>query len=772
MKFHQKLFVLLAIFMASPSITFSQEIISKVNVNVTDTSDIDRLIGLGFDIDHPEFTSENSIAIFVDQVQLAELRRQQFTFDILIADFDAYYAEMLQNDSVNIPSMTRSSDVADGFDLGSMGGFYTFSEVEAKLDEMKINYPNLVSTKMSIGTSFEGRPIWMVKISDNPEIDEPEPTAYFDALHHAREPLSMASTINYMFWLLENYETDAAVQYLVDNREIYFVPVVNPDGYAYNELTDPDGGGFWRKNRRADPGGCFGVDLNRNYSFGYANGGGCSSNDPCSGTYHGSGAFSEPESSAVRDFVDLIEPRMAFSTHSTAGSVLMPYGFEPTPPEFSIYAEFASAFLSENDYLYGVTFQMLGYFSCGTTRDYLHSEGIYGYTPEIAGQGFWPPPSTIFDLVDDTVRMFYYQSWTSGGYIDVQSHTQIGDALVGGSFELVVEVKNVGVGADAQTVSVGLEASDPDVQVPTSIGYGTVAARSRKDNAGTPFTITIDPGFIGTSFTLTVNTFQDGVLNETIDIPIIVGERTVLFSDNAESGDDAWIAGGNGMSWGIIADDSYGGNFSFGDSDGGNGVNDTNNFFELDQSFDFNGLTSPVVSFTSKQSIESSDDARFQISTDGGTNWENLRSYSFNKDWHTELFLLNDYIGFGDVRFRFTMETDNFKPGDGLYFDDFVVADYDVEILTGSEAINTSEVKIHPNPFTDGFTIELSNELLSSVSEIVIYDVSGRRIQLDYEQGPSSVRVLKTKQLSSGIYFLKLEGPDRSVLLTKKMIKN
>lgn len=772
MKFQQLLFAFIAIIVANPFLGFSQEVISKVDVYIQDTLDIERLNSLGFDIDHPEFTSANSIAIYVDQEQLRSLQQQQFQYDILIEDFDAYYAEMLRNDSSNIPLMTRNNRVADGFDLGSMGGFYTFSEVEAKLDEMKTNYPDLVSTKTSIGTSVEGRPIWMVKISDNPEIDEPEPTAYFDALHHAREPLAMASTINYMFWLLENYETDSAVQYLVDNREIYFVPVVNPDGYAYNELTNPDGGGFWRKNRRANAGGCFGVDLNRNYSFGYANGGGCSSSDPCSGTYHGNSAFSEPETAAVRDFVDMIEPRMAFSTHSTAGSVLMPYGYQPTPPEFPIYAEFASAFLSENDYLYGVTFQMLGYFSCGTTRDYLHSEGIFAYTPEIAGQGFWPPPSTIFDLVDDTVRMFYYQSWTSGGYIDVQSHTQIGDALAGGSFDLIVEVKNVGAGADAQIVSVALEASAPGIQVPTSIDYGNVSSRTRKDNAATPFTITLDPDFDATSFILTVNTFQDGVLNETIDIPIFVGEKTLLFSDNAESGVDAWISSGNGMPWGSNTDDSYSGDFSFGDSDGGNGENSTDSFFELDQSFDFTNLTSPVVTFASKQSIEESDVAKFQISTDGGANWDDLRTYSLNQDWHTEIFLLNDFIGFGDVRFRFEMVTDNFKPGDGLYFDDFVLADYDVEILASPEAMFSSEVRIFPNPFVDGFTILLAAELLQSIEEIVVYDIFGRPILLEYEQDNSVIQVMKTQRLASGIYFLQLQRADGAILLTRKIIKN
>ncbi|KAA3621028.1 MAG: hypothetical protein DWP94_11270, partial [Flavobacterium sp.] len=272
-------------FLPGNSLVIAQEpTFSKVKVFFEDNNMLERLAGLNFDVDHPEFEDKQSISLYLTENEIDRLRANGFQYEITIPDYNAYYLEMLANDLENQQQMTRSSNVADGFDLGSMGGFYTFAEVEAKLDEMKQNYPNLITTKTSIGTSIEGRPIWMVKISDNPNINEPEPAAYFDALHHAREPLSMAATINYMFWLLENYSTDPMVQFLLDNREIYFVPVVNPDGYFYNETTNPTGGGFWRKNRNPNSGGCVGVELNRNYSFGYGVNGSCSSTDPCSGT--------------------------------------------------------------------------------------------------------------------------------------------------------------------------------------------------------------------------------------------------------------------------------------------------------------------------------------------------------------------------------------------------------------------------------------------------------------------------------------------------------
>lgn len=119
-----------------------------------------------------------------------------------------------------------------------MGGFYTLAEVISKIDSMRLLYPNLITTKVSIGNSVESRPIYMVKISDNADIDENEPELLYTALHHAREPQSMMQMIYFMYYLLENYNTNPSVQYIVNNREMYFIPVLNPDGYEYNRTTN------------------------------------------------------------------------------------------------------------------------------------------------------------------------------------------------------------------------------------------------------------------------------------------------------------------------------------------------------------------------------------------------------------------------------------------------------------------------------------------------------------------------------------------------------
>lgn len=742
---------------------------SEVKVTLNSFEEIQTLSSKGYAIDHYQGNWKEGMRFFVTPTELQSLQDEGYSIEITIPDYSTYYATMQQADRIANPNPVKSENVADGFDLGSMGGFYTFDEVVAKLDEMKINFPNLITAKSSIGVTEGGRDIWMVKISDNPEINEDEPAAHFDALHHAREPLSMATTLNYMFWLLENYETNASVKFLVDHREIYFVPVVNPDGYVYNQTTDPDGGGLWRKNRTPIIGGCVGVDLNRNYGFGYAINNSCSSPDPCSGVYRGPEAFSEAEAKAIRDLLAITEANMAFSTHSTAGTYLMPYGFDTSPPAFDIYSEWASAFLDENDYSYGVTFQMLGYTSCGTTRDYLHSEGIYGWTPEIGGNGFWPPESTIFDLVAENVRPFLFQTYIAGAYLDVQSYELSGAIVPGGTFELVVEVKNIGVGATANNVSVIVQTDNGSVISPTATTFGDILAREKKDNEAIPFQFELDPQFDDGFFTITVTTIQDGIPNETLEIPVFVGNKETVFADNAESGATNWTATGEGIAWSINQDDSFSGVQCFGDSNDGNSANDTSNGFQLNETFNFNGVNGPLVQFAYKHSLVGTDTASFQASSNNGVDWITLRTYQLNQDWTVEAINLSDFIGEETVQFRFVMLTDGSRPGDGFYFDDFEVSNYSESILGVSQITDTTEIVVFPNPFSE--TLHIQYSPLQELAGIKLFDVQGKACSISISDEGNSIKINGIDSLQSGLYFLLIEDKNTGKNIVKRVLK-
>ena len=135
-----------------------------------------------------------------------------------------------------------------------------------------------------------------------------------------------------MWYLLENYETDEEIQRIVDHTELYFVPVINPDGYAYNESTNPNGGGMWRKNRRNNGNGSYGVDLNRNYGYFWGLNDEGSSPYPRKNTYRGPEAFSEPAIQNMRDFCNEHEFRIALNYHSYSNLLFSPWGYTSTPP--------------------------------------------------------------------------------------------------------------------------------------------------------------------------------------------------------------------------------------------------------------------------------------------------------------------------------------------------------------------------------------------------------------------------------------------------------
>jgi len=266
--------------------------------------------------------------------EISIIKQLGLNYDILIKDVSGFYAERNEGLSTNPDDYKGISEweVPENFEFGSMGGHYTFDEVVAHLDNMAGLFPDLITTKTSIGQSIEQRELWMVKISDNPNVNETEPEVLYTAIHHAREPAGVMTLLFYMYYLLENYDDDSLIQHLVDNTEMYFVPVVSPDGYVYNEQTHPNGGGMWRKNRR-DNGvpGCEGVDPNRNYGYLWGLNDIGSSPDPCHETFRGESAFSEPEIAAIRDLCENHEFEFALNYHTYGNLLIFPWGYTANP---------------------------------------------------------------------------------------------------------------------------------------------------------------------------------------------------------------------------------------------------------------------------------------------------------------------------------------------------------------------------------------------------------------------------------------------------------
>jgi hypothetical protein len=200
----------------------------------------------------------------------------------------------------------------------------------AELDRAVADHPAIVD-KFSIGLSHQSRHIWAAKISDNVADDENEPEVLVDALHHAREHLTVEQALAILRWLTDGYTTDATIKRLVDSREIFIVFMLNPDGAEYD--VTPSGYRGWRKNRQPNPGSSHvGTDLNRNYDYHW----GCcrgSSGSTSASTYRGPRAFSAPETRALRDFIDSRvvggrqQIRTAVTLHTAGEQVLWPYGY-------------------------------------------------------------------------------------------------------------------------------------------------------------------------------------------------------------------------------------------------------------------------------------------------------------------------------------------------------------------------------------------------------------------------------------------------------------
>lgn len=281
--------------------------------------------------------------------------------------------------------------------------YHTFAETEAELQALAAQYPDIARLEV-IGRSVEGRPIYALKISDHAQEDEwSEPAVLIFALMHAREHLSTEMALDIIHMLIEGYGQSGEITNLVHQREIWILPDLNPDGDVY----DVESGyyRFWRKNRRPNPDGSFGVDLNRNFAYQWGCCGG-SSSDPADDIYRGPAPFSEPESAALRDFA-ASHPNITVSLnlHSYGEWVLWPYGYtydplpaDMRPQDYEAFRRLAGAMADLNGYRAMQTSQL--YLVDGTADDWLYgAQGIFAFTfelyPRTSNPGFYPPGSVI-----------------------------------------------------------------------------------------------------------------------------------------------------------------------------------------------------------------------------------------------------------------------------------------------------------------------------------------------------------------------------------------
>ena len=283
--------------------------------------------------------------------------------------------------------------------------YHDYAEMVAELQTLAATYPHITHLQ-SIGQSHQGRDLWALRITDRPEDTEAgEKGILIYGGTHAREHLTIEQALYLANDLLQNYGAEGEATNLIDNRDIWILPNLNPDGSEYDidqwQFQPP----FWRKNRRNNQDGTWGVDLNRNFGYQWGCCGGSSSYTG-SATYRGPAPFSEPESQALRDFV-VGHPHltMSFSLHTYGELILYPYGYtyadlppDMDPDDLQIFRAMASEIAARNSYTAQQASDL--YIVDGDHDDWLYGERhIYALTwelyPASANPGFYPPDDVI-----------------------------------------------------------------------------------------------------------------------------------------------------------------------------------------------------------------------------------------------------------------------------------------------------------------------------------------------------------------------------------------
>jgi hypothetical protein len=339
-----------------------------------------------------------------------------------------YYDELI-NRGFDVEVVNSTTQMAANLgDVDDINGYRTYDEAVAELQQIAADNPDICML-MDIGDSrgkeyflsnygnYEDyqHDIWAMKVSDNVNVEEDEPAVYYFGAHHAREPLSTEVAFYVLNHIIDNYGSDPEITENVNNTEIWFVPIVNPDGH---EIVLDQINLDWRKNIRDNDGngeitdGWWdypdGVDPNRNYGWEF--GGDGASGNPSDQTYHGPEAFSEPELQAIRDLMASEQFVAGISYHTYSELVLWPYGFAngATAPDVDAIADLGTMMGESIPSLYGghytpqASWQL--YPAAGITDDWAYGKhGTFGYTIELATE-FIPPANEVYQISEDNLE--------------------------------------------------------------------------------------------------------------------------------------------------------------------------------------------------------------------------------------------------------------------------------------------------------------------------------------------------------------------------------
>lgn len=778
------LFAFLLGFLCNVSAQEASPIYHRVKVDLYQKN-LWQISRLGIEADHGTIYPGKYLINDFAEWEVQRLRQAGFQLEILIEDVVSFYQNpqrtplQERNPTECFVSPITDYQIPENFSLGSMGGFFTYQEMLEHLDAMHAKFPNLITERARIGNHLTtgGNRIYWLKISDNPELEEAEPEVLYTALHHAREPNSLAQLIFYMWYLLENYEKDEEIRYLLDNTALYFIPCVNPDGYLFNQEIEPAGGGLWRKNRRVLEDGFVGVDLNRNYGFewGYDNSG--SSPNPQSDVYRGTAPFSEVETRAVRDFCQDHNFRVALNCHTYGKLLVHPWGYLDAPTaDADIFTNWAELYTQQNNYLAGTGSETVGYTVNGDADDWMYGAvDIISMTPEVGGGGqgggFWPSQGQILPNCKASMWM---------NLAATRVLHRFGIAKDRGPAILSMENPSIAFslkryGLEPGPLDVKLTSLTPAVEV--DFGSKTFTDLDLYEEVQDEFAFSLtgdlQEGQL-VEFELSVDN-GSFLVRDTIEKLIRLKEP--LLEDNLSTTNNWQSQEG----WGITTSNFVSAPSSMTDSPSGRYGNDANTFLEMKSSIIAPDFEDAYLSFWARWITESDFDfVQVQIAVNNGGFEPLCGQYSelgtrnqregepvydgAQLDWVHENIALKDFLQAGDeFRIRFEFVSDRFITADGFYFDDlqlFFFEQDNISAVDVNEEDFAHKIKVYPNPTTDELNLKWPEAFGAPGGiDLFIYDQLGRPVQ-QISNIPSlqNTYLLRIKDLPAGAYWGQLRN--------------
>ena len=714
--------------------------------------------------------AQDLVAMGLDDIVLIVEGKKSSFIDVVVSK--AQLSILEKNGYTYI--IRESSANLDG--LVDFGPYYTYSEAYSAISSIHDAYPSLVSEPFSIGTSWENRDIWAIRVGADSSLHKP--VFWLNNAIHAREPGGVSVGIGFVDFLTKMYGRSPEITYLLDNRTFYYIPVTNPDGYTYNEVSD----GYWRKNKRDNNNdGQFsedddGVDLNRNFGYMWGADDQGSSPDPTSPIYRGPAPFSEPETQAYREFFNAVQPTIALDMHTYSNLILWPWGYTSDPtPQDTIYRFLAWRMFRHNAYVSYQSYHL--YPTNGTTDDWIHGATdehplALGWTFEV-GEEFWQPDTNIIlEQIGENIFPLLDLLKASGPYIEIDDldYTFSGDTVF-----ISISGKNIGFGFNLNSLTA-------TISVPSTFGTVIDGTEDLGDVAAAP-----DGYFSATNaFAILVKSFfpyknlpieitfstPDGFSQ---NIPLFVAEKLdTLFYDDFDTDLSQWTVSGSNV-WGI-----YNGNLT--ESPYGDYSNNLNTSIRLADPLDVSDYSMVKLIIVHKWNIEGSsynsldevcnsswfaadcDWASIEVNTSYLENlWPVLQRY-----WATQSSYITqefDLTQFKDtaLNIRFKFNSNSSQVYDGWNIDKVLIVGAKPYYFIGN---------YEPVESQFGHVVITGKDGLYNISvpynspvDVKVFNAGGRLILSDRIEGQGT---LDMRRFSEGVYIIKASTNRETV--TKKIL--